>query len=293
MTEQSAARGIKFVIVATLFFAFQDGISKHLADRYPVPFFVMIRYWFFGAFVVVLASRRPGGVRAACRTRMPLLQAFRGVLLVVQIFVFVTALHLMGISAMMSIFSLYPLLIMLLAMVILKERVGWRRLAAVGVGFAGVLVILRPGAGVFDWTALVGLLAAFGIAVYSILTRIATRADGDSAPAVFYTGVFGAIAATLVGPFFWTEMPLTDWGLLIVLCICGMGGHYFLIRAYDATEAARIQPFAYLQMVFGVLIGWTIFGEPFDLWMVLGMAMIIAAGLYAIWREYRVTGLRR
>ncbi|MEM0924194.1 MAG: DMT family transporter [Pseudomonadota bacterium] len=288
MAESRA--GIRYVILAMVCFAVQDGISKHLATLYPVPFFVMLRYWAFALFVFALSSRRPGGIRAAARTKMPRLQIARGVLLVVQILVFVTALDLLGLAPMMALFALYPLLITLLAVPVLGERVGWRRLAAVGVGFLGVLVILRPGLAVVDPNALIALLAAFGLAAYSLMTRIATRADGGSGPAVFYTGVAGAVAITLVGPFYWTPMTPVDWGWTALLALAGLSGHSLLIRAYDATEAVRLQPFVYLQMLFGVLIGWTVFAEPVDAWMILGMAMIVAAGLYALWREMRSLG---
>ncbi|MEM9043298.1 MAG: DMT family transporter [Pseudomonadota bacterium] len=282
-------RGIQFALIAMSCFALQDAVSKYLAESYPVPFFVMLRYWAFALFVVVWAHRRPGGLRAAVKTKRPVLQVFRGVLLAVQILVFVTALERLGLAPMMALFALYPLLITLLAMPILGERVGWRRLLAVGAGFLGVLVILRPGWEVVDPNAAIALLAAFGIALYSLLTRAATLADGESGPAVFYTGVAGAVVMTLVGPFYWTPMAWLDWGWMALLAIAGLTGHSFLIRAYDQTEAVRIQPFAYLQMVFGVVIGWAVFDEELDLAMLLGMGMIIAAGLYALWREMRTS----
>ncbi|MEM7508009.1 MAG: DMT family transporter [Pseudomonadota bacterium] len=288
---QLPAPGIRFAILAMVCFALQDGISRHLAAHYPVPFFVMLRYWAFAAFVLVMATRSAGGLRAAATTKVPVLQVIRGVLLIVQILVFVTALDLMGLAPMMALFALYPLLITLLAIPVLGERVGWRRFLAVAVGFLGVLMILRPGVEVFDPAALVALLAALGIAAYSLLTRIATRADGASGPAVFYTGIAGAATITLIGPFYWVEMSAPDWGWMALLAVAGLSGHSLLIRAYEQTEAVRLQPFAYLQMVFGVAIGWTVFDEPIDPWMVLGMAMIIGAGLYALWREMRASGV--
>jgi len=289
MSQGGAAVGIRYVLLAVAFFAAQDGISKHLAAHYPVPFFVMIRYWFFAAFVVAVASRSPGGVGGARATAMPLIQMVRGVLLVVQILVIVTSFDLIGLAATHSIFALHPLLATLLAIPVLGERVGWRRLMAVGVGFLGVLVIMRPGSEVFDPNILVALLAAALFAAYGVLTRMVARADGSAKPAFFYTGIAGAVAITLVGPFFWTPMTLADIGWLAVLCVTGMSGHYFLIRALDATEAVRIQPFIYLQMVFAMIIGAVIFGEAIDPWAVAGMALIIGAGLYAIWREWQIT----
>ncbi|MEM6677650.1 MAG: DMT family transporter [Pseudomonadota bacterium] len=282
--------GIRFVLMAVVFFAVQDGISKHLAASYPVPFFVMVRYWFFLAFVLALAARGPGGVRGAAHTQMPVLNALRGVLLVVQILVIVTSFDYVGLGNTHAVFALHPLLATLLAIPVLGERVGWRRLAAVATGFVGVLVILRPGADVMDPNIWIAVLSAVIFSSYTVLTRLVSRADGSAGPAFFYTGVAGAVAATAAGIGFWTPMTLEDYGWLGVLCITGMTGHYCLIRALDATEAVRVQPFVYLQMVFGTAIGWAVFGERLDGMTLLGMAIIIGAGLYAIWREARIAG---
>lgn len=290
---RSPATGIRFALCAMVCFAAQDGASKHLVEHYPAPFFVMIRYWFFAAFVCVLAARGPGGIAGALQTRMPITQIARGVLLVSQILIFVWALDLLGLSLQMSIFALYPLIVTALAWPLLGERFGWRRLAALGVGFTGVLVILRPGfEGALGWEALIGVASAVGIAIYSVLTRIVTVADGTSSPAFVYTGLAGAAAVSLVGPFYWTPMPLPDWGWLGVLCLAGMAGHYCLIRAYDATEAYRIQPLTYLQPVFGIGVGVAVFGETVDATALLGVTMIVTAGLYVIWREWRLTPMR-
>jgi len=291
MIEQNTRLGIGLMIATTFVFAVQDGISRLLATDYNVMMVVMIRYWFFAAFVIALSARAPGGVRAASRTAMPLVQIARGVLLVAQILVIVTSFDLVGLSGTHAIFALHPLLATLLAIPLLGEVVGWRRLMAVAVGFAGVIVILRPGAEVIEPAALVPLLAAGMFAVYSVLTRMASRADGNSRAAFFYTGVAGAVAITLVGPFHWTAMTWPDMGWLALLCLTGMSGHYCLIRALDATEAVRIQPFIYLQMVLGMAIGWTVFGEAIEATALIGVAMIVGAGLYAIWREARA--LRR
>ncbi len=269
-------------------FAVQDATSKYLAAEYPPQFFIMIRYWIFAVFVALLAARRSGGIRAACRTRMPALQIFRGVLMAVQIVIIVVSFDLLGLAETHAIFSLHPLMATLLAIPLLGERVGWHRLAAVGVGFAGVLVILRPGPGLFESGALIALTAAVMMSLYTVTTRLVGRADRSSGPAFFYLGVAGAVALTLIGPFYWTPMRLPDIGWLLVHSTVAIGGHYCLIRALEATEAVRIQPFTYLQMIFAVPIGAFIFGEAVDRCVILGMTMTVGAGLYAIWREVRL-----
>lgn len=276
---------IRFVIAAQVLFALQDGISRHLAADYPVPFFVMIRYWFFLLFVLAVSARRPGGIRAAARTAMPLVQVFRGVLLAVQIIVIVTAFDRLGLAAAHAVFALHPLLATLLAIPLLGERIGPHRLAAIGAGFAGMLVILRPGVEVFDPDALIAVLGAGMFALYAVLTRLVGRADGDGGPAFFYTGLGGAAVLTLIGPFYWVTPDAAGWGWILTLSITGMTGHYFLIRAYETAEAVRIQPFVYIQPMLAMAIGPIAFGEAADPWLWVGAGIIVAAGLYALWRE--------
>ncbi len=282
--------GIRFALIATAAFAVQDATSKYLAGLYPPEFFIMIRYWLFAIFVTVLAARRAGGLRAAIRTRMPRLQVFRGVLLATQIVVIVTSFDRIGLSATQAIFALHPLLATLIAVPILGERIGWHRAAAVAVGFVGVLVILWPGSEVFGWTSMIALMAAAMMSLYTLTTRMVGRADGSAVPAFFYLGMAGAAALTLVGPFYWTPMAWGDIGWLLLHSGVAMLGHYFLIRALEVTEAVRVQPFTYLQMIYAVPVGFFVFGEAVDGWMIVGMVLVVAAGLYAIWREARVRG---
>ncbi|HUF88238.1 MAG TPA: DMT family transporter [Thermohalobaculum sp.] len=278
-------RGIRFALIAMACFAVQDGTSKHLGTHYPPEFFIMVRYWLFAAFVAVIAARRAGGLRVAARTRMPLLQSFRGVLLAVQIIVMTTSFVWIGLAETHAVFALHPLLATLIAVPLLGERIGWRRAGAIGVGFLGVLVILRPGLGVLRVEALLPLIAAAMMATYTVTTRMVSHADGSAAPAFFYLGVAGAGALTLVGPFYWTPMAPVDWGWLALHSVVAMFGHYCLIAALEATEAVRIQPFTYLQVVYAIIVGAVVFGERIDLAMLAGMALVVGAGLYAIWRE--------
>jgi len=286
------ALGIRFALMAMVMLAVQDGTSKYLAGSYPPQFFIMVRFWLFAVFVTLLVARRPGGIRGAMRTKMPKLQVFRGVLLAAQIIVIVLGFDRLGLAATQALFALYPLLALLLAIPVLGERIGWRRGGAIAVGFVGVLVILRPGLGLLRPEALYGLVAAAMMATYTVTTRLASRADGSSMPAFFWLGVAGAGALTLVGPFYWVPMRAADWGWLMLHSTVSMAGHYCLIRALEATEAVRIQPFTYLQMVYAVLVGAFVFGEPVDAPMLIGMGLVIGAGLYAIWREYRLLRAR-
>ena len=271
------------MITAMLIFALQDGISRHLAGAYNVYMVVMIRFWFFAAFVVLLAARQPGGLRAAATTRQPFVQAFRGMLLIVEVLVTVQAFVVLGLVETHAVFICYPLLVAAFSGPVLGERVGWRRWVAVGIGFCGVLIILQPGIKVFSPAALIPLLAAFMFAIYSLLTRYVARKD-SAAVSFFWTGTVGALAASAVGIWFWQPMTGPDWGWMGLLCITAITAHWLLIKAYEAAEASAIQPFAYLQLVFVTILGITIFNEVLRPEVAVGAAVVVGAGLFTLWR---------
>ena len=276
--------GIALMIATTFVFAVQDGISRHLAGEYNVMMIVMIRYWFFAAFVIAIAKRSVGSVREAAKTEQPFIQITRGLLLSLEICVMVAAFTILGLVESHAVFTCYPLLVAALSGPVLGERVGWRRWAAIGVGFIGVLIILKPGLGVFEPAALIPLLAAAMFAVYGLLTRYAGRRD-STATSFFWTGTVGAVAMTVLGAWFWEPMIARDWFWMGCLCVTGVTGHWLLIRCYEAAEASAVQPFAYLQLAFAAIIGISLFGETVSANVAIGCAIIVAAGLFTFWRE--------
>ncbi len=276
--------GIILMVLTTFVFAVQDGLSRHLASEYNVMMVVMIRYWFFAAFVIAIAKRHAGGLRAAARTAQPVLQTLRGLLLAAEICVMVVAFTVLGLVESHAVFTCYPLLVAALSGPVLGESVGWRRWAAIGVGFVGVLIILQPGMNVFNPAAIIPLIAAAMFAVYGLLTRYVGRKD-KTATSFFWTGTVGAVAMTCAGIWFWEPMIATDWIFMACLCITGVTGHWLLIRCYEVAEASAVQPFAYLQLVFASIIGITLFGETVRANVAIGAALIVAAGLFTFWRE--------
>ncbi|MDP4033133.1 MAG: DMT family transporter [Pseudorhodobacter sp.] len=284
MNQQNLRLGIALMIATSAIFALQDGLSRHLAGTYNVYMVVMIRFWFFAAFVIALASRQPGGLRAATRSRYRVLQSLRGVLLVTEVCVMVIAFVRLGLVASHAVFTCYPLLVAALSGPVLGEQVGWRRWSAIGIGFLGVLIILRPGIAVFSPWALVPLLAAFLFAIYGLLTRYVARGD-SAAVSFFWTGTTGAAAMSLVGVWFWQPMSAPDWGWMAALCATAALGHWCLIKALAVAEASAVQPFAYLQLVFASALGMTLFGEKLELNVALGAGLIVCAGLFTLWRQ--------
>lgn len=287
----SKAHGYIFTLLAVTVFALQDGLSKHLGELYPPVLVAMLRYWGFAGFVMLMAARA-GGIRQAATTKRPMLQIFRGVLLVAEIVVMIYAFALAGMAMTQSILQGTPLIVTLLSIPLLGEKVGWRRMTATAIGLFGVLLIINPLGTRFDTALLLPLLGAFMFALYSIATRAVGLVD-RSMTSFFYTGVAGAIAITLIGPFYWTWLEPLDWLLMAALCVCGMASHYFLIRAYDILEASEVQPLTYFQLVIGSVIAVSVFGETLTWNMIAGAVIVVGAGLFTVWREHQLARQRK
>ena len=288
MIKQNERLGIFLMVITTIVFASQDGLSKYLATEYNVYMVVMIRYWFFAAFVMTISSRKPGGVKQVAKTKTPLLQIFRSLILVAEMCVTILAFTLLGLAETHAIFASYPLLIAMLSGPILGEHVGWRRWLAICVGFFGILIILNPGNGIFSPYALVPLAGAILFALYGLLTRYAGQYD-NSSTSFFWTGIVGCIAMTAIGLNFWDPVSQGDWSIMLILSASGMLGHFLLIKCYEVAEASAVQPFAYLQLIWASLIGVIIFGEQITTNVLIGACIIVGAGLFTLWRERKVS----
>ena len=284
MTEQNTRLGILLMSLTSLVFALQDGISRHLGTDYSVFMVVTIRFWAFAAFVLFLAARQPGGIRAAVRSRYPLLQIARGVLLALEICVVVAAFVRLGLVETHAIFTCYPLLVAALSGPLLGEKVGWRRWTAIGMGFLGILIILEPGGRVISPYALIPLLGAFMFALYGLLTRYVARGDAPSVT-FFWAGIAGAVTITPFGLMHWSPMTSGDWVWMATLCCSSILGHFLMIRALAVAEASAVQPFAYLQLAFIAILGVTVFGEALRPSLMVGAVIVVGAGLFTLWRE--------
>ena len=288
MTKQNERLGILLMIITTIVFASQDGLSKYLATEYNVYMVVMIRYWFFAAFVISVSSQKTGGIKRVAKTKSPILQIFRSLILVAEMCITILAFTLLGLAETHAIFASYPLIIAMLSGPILGEYVGWRRWLAISVGFIGILIILNPGNGIFSPYALVPLAGAILFALYGLLTRYVGQYD-NSSTSFFWTGVVGSIAMTIIGLNYWDPVSKSDWSIMLLLSASGVAGHYLLIKCYEVAEASAVQPFAYLQLIWASMIGIIIFGEQITTNVLIGACIIVGAGLFTLWRERKVS----
>ena len=279
--------GILLMTATMVVFALQDGLSRHLADTYNVLVVVMIRYWFFAAFVITISMRMKGGLRAAARTEQPLLQIFRGVLLALEICVMVLAFTYLGLVESMAVFACYPLLVAALSVPVLGESVGWRRWTAILIGFCGVVIILRPGYTVFAAAALIPVASATMFALYALLTRYAARKD-TAVVSFFWIGVVGAILMTVIGIWYWEPMTAYDSVLMGALCVSGALAHWLLIKVYEIAEASAVQPFAYLHIVFAAGVGIVFFQEALAPNVAIGAGVVMSAGVFMLIRQRKM-----
>jgi drug/metabolite transporter (DMT)-like permease len=278
------ATGLLSAISAVVIFAMQDGISKHLGDAYPPILIAMVRYWAFAGFALLLAGRSSVGLRRTAAAHRPWLQIARGILLAVQIGLSIFSFSRVGLAATHTLYAGSPLVVACLSVPFLGEKVGWRRWTAISIGFVGIILIVNPLHATFDIKIAIPALGTVLFAIYSVMTRLASRTD-SSGTAFFYTGVAGAVAISLVGPFYWTHIMLADWFWMLTLCITGTTGHYLLIRTFDLLDAVVVQPMSYIQTVLVCLMGVFVFGEVMTLNMIVGCGIVIGAGTFTIWRE--------
>jgi drug/metabolite transporter (DMT)-like permease len=284
MTVQNTRLGIWLMVATVFVFAVQEGFSRYLAGGYSVFMVVMIRYWVFAGFVTAQALTKPGSFRQTVRTRHPWLQIARSALLIAEICVMVYAYVRIGLINTHAIFAVCPLLVAGLAVPVLGEKVGWRRWTAIIIGMVGVAIILQPDGGVFSLDSLLPLIGAFLFALYSLLTRLATR-DEPAFISFFWSGIIGCVLMTVIGLPHLTAMPPFD--ILMIVTYSGLAilGHYLLIRSYSMAEASALQPFAYLQIVFVTVIAMLVFDEALRSNVIIGGAIVILAGLFTVIRS--------
>jgi drug/metabolite transporter (DMT)-like permease len=287
-SSRNPALGIWLMVAASATFAAQDAFAKHLATEYSTLMVIMIRYWVFAGLVIVLALRQPQGARAAVRSTRLSAHLVRSCLLVAEICIIVYGYTQIGLINSMAVFAVCPLLIVALSGPVLGERISWQRWVAVAAGLAGVLVILRPGFGVFSWAALLPLAAAVLFAAYSVLTRLTTR-DEPAFPAFFWPAVIGGVLMTALGLGELRPVAPRDMGLLAVYCALSILSHWLLLKCYEQIEAARVQPYSYLQLVFTTAIGIAVYGEVLEPAVAVGAVLVVGAGLYALSLERRST----
>jgi drug/metabolite transporter (DMT)-like permease len=268
---------------AIFMFSSQDAVTKILVADYEPAQFVMVRFWVFATFAIGYAVKKAGWRRSFISKR-PGLQIFRSVLMILEIVLFSMGLRYLELADIHATFATFPLMVTAIAPFVLGEQVGWRRWSAVGVGFLGALIVIRPGVGVFQPTVLIPLLAALMFALYNVTTRLASRQD-SSATSLLYMGWVGALVVTPFGIEAWQPPTSEAWVLMGALSIMGLSGHFLLILALEHASASSLQPLNYFMIVWAIVLGFWLFDDLPDLLTIVGAVIIVSSGLYTMFRE--------
>ena len=263
-------------LLATVAYAVVDTLSKYQARDYPVEMIVWARYAV--PLVVLLAVFLPQRGRRMLRTAFPLLQLIRGVLLTAGTVFIVFAYRVMPIAEAQAISFIHPVLLTLLAVIFLGEKVSRLGWAAVLLGFSGVLVIVRPGGGLFTAEALLPLGLALSFSSYQIFTRLVARRE-DSINSLYCVLLVGSVVMSLALPFAWIAPTAKGLLFFALIGITSGAGHFLTIKALEYAPASLLAPFAYIQLLWVSILGMAVFGDFPDSITLLGMAIVVAGGL--------------
>lgn len=279
--------GISLLLIATILFGLQDVITKQLTASVSVAQILLVRFFAFAVFALIYTHRRTG-IATAARSLMPKTQVLRCVLMCSEIGLFAYSIQFLGVAEIHAIFSCFPLVVTALSVPMLGERVGWRRWLAVLIGFVGTLIIVQPGAGVFNPAAVLALVCVVMYSFYNILTRKVSKHDSFET-SLLYFGVVGLVASIIAVYGRWQTPDASTALLLVGICITSVAAHLLLIKALSVTSAVVLQPFNYFILVWAIVLGYLVFGEVLALHQVFGAVIVVASGLYVGIREYFIS----
>ena len=287
--QKDRLTGIALMCGAVFLFAGSDASAKFLNGHMDTIQVVWARY--MSAFLLALFMFNPIKRPQVMRTSRPWLQLGRSTLLLVSTALNFVALRYLQLDQAVAIIFCTPFIVAALGGPILGERIHWRRWTAIAVGFCGVLLVTRPGAGGIHPAALLSVMGAACYAVYSISTRILSRTDSNETTN-FYSNLVGAVLVTVAVPFFWTSQ--SDPKVIILMCTMGLFsgmGHYLLIIGHRLAPASVLAPFIYTEIVWMIALGYLVFGDVPNHWTLAGVAVVVCSGLYLLYRE-RVAGVK-
>ncbi len=290
-TRAHPLQGVLLILLAAVCFASLDSTARGLsqpAGRWAVPVLLIMTIRYTVQAVVMAVYLAPRG-RAGFASAHPRFQWLRGGLLLATSFCSFFGVSLMPVPEFTAINMLTPLLVTVLAATLLHEPVSRLRWVLVASGFAGALIVIRPGSGTFGWVVALPLLGASTYASFQVLT---SRLAGAENPLTthFYTGAVGALALwPVLGVAAWVHgpeaaqallqrMPASAWWLMLMAGLLGTTGHLFLILALGKARTATLMPFVYVQIAFAALIGYVAFDHLPDHWTWVGMGVIAACG---------------
>ena len=287
--RSESGKGILFMALGMFLFSAVDTGAKFLTDGlHPFQITWTRQLGLLGGAIFLIAYHG----RTVLRTRHPWLQVSRGVVAVGSASSFIFGITYVALADAVAISFVAPFMVTLMGAFILREPVGVRRWAAVIVGFVGAMIVIRPGMGIVNPAAMLGVVAGFFFAGRQIISR--WLADTDStATTVVYTAIVGSALLTVPLPFLW-QTPSSDQIVILVgIAVIAGVAEVFVIMALQVAMAVVVAPMHYTLMIWGTFYGFMVFGQLPDRWTWIGAAVIIASGIYTLRREYQVSKQRR
>ncbi len=291
-------RGLVYVTVAMFLLPGQDAVAKLVSATEPVVVINFARFGLQVGFTLPLLLAAQGWRGLVPNRLWP--NMVRGLLIAASSACFFVALQYLPLADALAIFFVEPLIVTILSALIDKEVVGWRRRAAVLVGFLGAMIVIRPSFGVFGWVSLLPLAGAFIFSFYIIMNR---RLSSHDTPLTmqFVSGttatllMAGVILAGVVLDIPSLQPMALGWrelALLALMGALGTTGHLLLVHAAQSVPSSLIAPFAYLEIVGATVLGYALFGDFPDFWKWVGISIICGAGIYVFWRERQLARAR-
>lgn len=285
-----ALKGIGLIVLACMCFSMLDATAKYLSAYIPVMQVIWVR--FVTHAILALLIFRVWQKPQVLKTKRPILQIVRSLCLMGTTFGNFLAIQHMQLAETMSITFAAPLLVTALAGPILGEWAGPHRWAAIIVGFAGVLIVTQPGSGEMHWAVLYSIGSMVLYSFYALTTRILTGTDSPSSM-IMISALVGASVMTPIGSTVWVDPPSWfHWVLLLCTGVFGGVGHWIFIHAHRLASAPVLAPFIYVQIIWMILLGYLIFDDVPKLNTLIGASIVVASGLYILYRE-QVRGLRK
>lgn len=281
-------RGAALMVASMAAFVCNDAAIKFVTQTLPLPQAVMLRGLAVTLVLAVLAWRAGALVLWPAGRSDRRLLVLRGVAEVGSTYLYLIALQHMALGDLAAIMQSLPLLVMLAAAVVFRERLGWRRLTAVGVGLAGVLIVLRPGTSAFSGWALVALGAVALIVVREISTRRFSGAVRSGTVALSAALAVTTSALFMPGDGAWRWPDPAEWAGLAVAAAFLAVGYRTAVASMRVGEVGFVSPFRYTSLLFAIFLGAAVFSEWPDVWTWTGSALVVAAGIYTILREAKL-----
>lgn len=267
---------ILLLVLALQVLPVSDSLAKYMSATLPVLQVIWARFFFHCLATGIVCALRygPGTLLPTISARL----TARSAALFVAVALFYVAIHFMPLTTALTLWFVAPFMLTLMARMFFREEVSALQWMAIAVGFAGIVLAVRPTAANLEWTYLIGLLAGFGYAVFLLLTRLI---DARMPPvvSVYQTGLVGCLISTAAVGVVWQQPVAGDWPILIAIGVVAAIAHLLIIKAFERADASTLAPFTYAEVISAAILGYAVFGDMPDMPALAGLCVIIVSAI--------------